>query len=397
MNSNNTNMNINNAKKTFDLIDKKYDRSLGYLRSIAMLQVLLVHILYQIDMGNIDIFPGIAKSIILFEMPLLFFLTGANNYSNYKGGYWKYILCRMIRIYIPYLLFASINIIVLCANQGFQPINLVWLCPINFKFAPIAPGIELCRGVIWWFNPYICILFVIPFLKKFYDRFSNIGVKIIPLCVIFIIVIILTWYYNFNNCQQTSFIFWFFLFIGFLFFTYLGFFYQRYFKELDLQKILILSLVGFISLFILIMTIINSNSFTYDMMFNKFPPNFIYILFGNVWLWFFIIFLKWITKAFDTLCKIKLFRFFIHGYDSKSYLIFLSHTFVFELFWFVLLDKANAFNFFNTYRVFYFLINIILLYPLSLPSAYAFYPLDLIAKKLNKKILNLKLKQILIN
>ena len=80
-------MNSNNTKKIFNLIDKKYDRSLGYLRSIAMIQVLLVHILYQIDMGNIDIFPGIAKSIILFEMPLLFFLTGANNYSNYKGGY----------------------------------------------------------------------------------------------------------------------------------------------------------------------------------------------------------------------------------------------------------------------------------------------------------------------
>lgn len=374
---------INNKQKSFGIVDNKYDCGLGYLRSIAMINVVLVHIFY-----HLNIFPGVGRSFLLFEMPLLFFLTGANNFSNYKGGYWKYILCRMIRIYIPYLLFALINIIVLCANQGFQPINLLWLSPVNFLLQPAVPGLEGCYSVMWWLNIYICIIFVIPFFKKFYDKFSNIGLKIIPLCVIFTIVIILTWYYT--SCKQSIIVYWFLLLLVYLFFTYIGAFYQRYLKELDLQKILIVSLVGFISLFVLVVTI-SSSSFTWDMQSNKFPTNFIFILFGIVWLWFFICFLKWITKAFDTLCKMKFFKFFIHHYDSKSYLILLGHTFVFALFIFVF-TKMNALSFLSTHQILYFLICIILLYPLSLLSAYLFYPLNLIAKKLNKKILNLKVK-----
>ena len=376
-------MNNNNTKRFFGVVNNKYDHGLGYLRSIAMFNVILVHIFY-----HINIFPGIGRSILLFEMPLLFFLTGVNNFSNYKGLYWKYIVCRLTKIYIPYLLFALINIIVLCANSGFQPIILLWLFPINFTLEPVVPGLEFCYSITWWLNAYICILFVIPFLKKFYDRFSNIGLKIIPLCVIFIIVIILTWYYT--NCKQSSIAYWFLILLAYLFFTYVGAFYQGYLKELNLQRILIVSLVGFVLLFILIVTI-SSTNFTWNMQSNKFPANFIFILFGNVWLWFFVCFLKWITKVFDTLCKIKFFRLFIHGYDSKSYLILLGHTFVLALFVFVL-SKMNVLSFLSVHHVIYFLICIIFLYPLSLLSAYPFYPLDLIAKKLNKIILNLKVK-----
>ena len=381
-------MNNNNKQKSFGVTINNYDRSLGYLRSIAMINVVLVHIFY-----HLNVFPGIGKSLLLFEMPLLFFLTGANNFSNYKGVYWKYIVCRLTKIYIPYLLFALINIIVLCVSKGFQPINLLWLSPVNFMVQPAASGLDGSYSVTWWFNVYICILFVIPFFKKFYDRFSNIGIKIIPLCVIFIIVIILTWYYT--SCKQSSVVYWFLLILVYLFFTYIGAFYQRYLKELNLQRMLIISLVGFISLFILVVTI-SSTNFTWDIQSNKFPTNFIFILFGNLWLWFFIIFLKWITKAFDTLCKIKFFRFFICFYDSKSYLILLGHTLVFALFIFVF-SKMNALTFLSTHQVLYFLISIIILYPLSLLSAYPFYPLDWIAKKINKKILNLNVKTKQIN
>ena len=102
-------------------------------------------------------------------------------------------------------------------------------------------------------------------------------------------------------------------------------------------------------------------------------------------------FLKWITIAFDALCKIKFFKFFIYNYDRKSYLIYLGHTFINAMLIFTL-SKVNALDFLLHYQVVYFLIAIVLLYPLSLLSGYVFYPLELVTTKLDKLILNSKNK-----
>ena len=373
-------MKIVQQKDQFKTSNNKYNSSLGYLRCIAMMQVILVHIFY-----HLGIFTGIGTSILLFEMPLFFFITGASNFNNYKKPYWKFITRRLLRIYIPYLLFALVNIIVLCVVNGFEPMDLLWLSPISFEFAPIAPGLETCHSIIWWFNIYILILFVIPFLKKFYDKFIKIGIRIIPLTIFFVIVLVLT-FFNFNHNKV---VYWFVMIIGYLFFTYIGAFYQCYFKELNMRRTLIICLVGFISLFILV--ILNSTYSAWDMQSHKFPTDFIFILFGIVWLWFFIMFLKWITIAFDALCKIKFFNFFIYNYDHNSYLIYLGHTFINAMLIFTL-SKVNALDFLLDYQVVYFLIAIVLLYPLSLLSGYVFYPLELVTTKLDKLILNSKNK-----
>ena len=51
-----------------------YDHSLGYLRCIAMMHVILVHIFYWLHIS-----VGVGTSILLFEMPLFFFVSGTNN------------------------------------------------------------------------------------------------------------------------------------------------------------------------------------------------------------------------------------------------------------------------------------------------------------------------------
>ena len=56
------------------------------------------------------------------------------------------------------------------------------------------------------------------------------------------------------------------------------------------------------------------------------------------------------------------------------------------------LSKVNALDFLLQYQVVYFLIAIVLLYPLSLLSGYVFYPLELVTTKLDKLILNSKNK-----
>ena len=56
------------------------------------------------------------------------------------------------------------------------------------------------------------------------------------------------------------------------------------------------------------------------------------------------------------------------------------------------LSKINALDFLLQYQFVYFLIAIVLLYPLSLLSGYVFYPLELVTTKLDKLILNSKNK-----
>ena len=54
------------------------DRTLDYLRGLAIIQVVFVHILYWIGIFSVGLL-AVAKSFLLFEMPIFFFVTGAVN------------------------------------------------------------------------------------------------------------------------------------------------------------------------------------------------------------------------------------------------------------------------------------------------------------------------------
>ena len=54
--------------------NKQRDKTLDYLRGLAIIQVVLVHILYWLGIFSAG-FLAIAKSFLLFEMPIFFFVT----------------------------------------------------------------------------------------------------------------------------------------------------------------------------------------------------------------------------------------------------------------------------------------------------------------------------------
>ena len=79
------------------------DKTLDYLRGLAIIQVVLVHVLYWLNIFN-EGFLAIAKSFLLFEMPIFFFVTGAVNglgkLHNHKIFCFKRIKSLMIPYYI---------------------------------------------------------------------------------------------------------------------------------------------------------------------------------------------------------------------------------------------------------------------------------------------------------
>ena len=94
-----------------------------FLRGAAMLLVLLHHS---------DLPQG--KWILVFHMPLLFFLSGYTMYLRpHTGRLRSFITGRFLRLMVPYFLFEGLNLAVwsisLILQGGWQDLSFVELCP----------------------------------------------------------------------------------------------------------------------------------------------------------------------------------------------------------------------------------------------------------------------------
>ena len=87
------------------------DKTLDYLRGLAIIQVVLVHILYWLG-----IFSGgylaIAKSFLLYEMHIFFFVTGAVNGLGKQQKYKTFCLKRIKGLLIPYYIYSVVCILI---------------------------------------------------------------------------------------------------------------------------------------------------------------------------------------------------------------------------------------------------------------------------------------------
>lgn len=139
----------------------KRDLTLDMLRGGIMLYIILViHGICNFAYLNLY---SIEFSVLMFEMPVIFYLAGASLKLSTEKPLFKFVKSRIYRILIPYLIWAIIVII---------PILIFGNITNDIKRLILVQNIYSIPYVnqIWFILPYVTISIAGWFLIKFYKK-----------------------------------------------------------------------------------------------------------------------------------------------------------------------------------------------------------------------------------
>lgn len=219
----------------------------------------------------LNLIPRQFSSILLFEMPLIFLISGytfglTNTKSSYLSlaSYWIYFKARLSRILLPYTIYSLVCIcIVNYFSKSTVDITMIlsWINPFlygdGYTFSTL-------NWHLWFIAPFLVVALLMPLLKILSFKRTPPFYLFIILCLLFII----------SNFHLRSFSTYFFYYLW----AFLGY-------ELSLnlrfsnKQLLTICISSAILLFILHI-IFNINL---DMQSNKFPPNIIFLVFSFIW------------------------------------------------------------------------------------------------------------------
>ena len=156
---------------------KHRDKTLDYLRGLAIIQVVFVHILYWLGIFSVGFF-AIAKSFLLFEMPIFFFVTGAVNGLGKPQKYKTFCLKRIKGLLIPYYIYSVVCILIsivyyLVHNELsiklIVKLLLSWIVPLDHQIMPLP----YFTWAIWFIPVYIISIILFPVIKTAVLKFGG--------------------------------------------------------------------------------------------------------------------------------------------------------------------------------------------------------------------------------
>ncbi len=296
------------------------DRTLDRMRGFAMLWVIFVHVLYW---GVFYTTPltDVIKSFLLFEMPLFFFITGATNSMSRDTGYFSFVYKRFARILIPYWVFAVICAVLSVGKytleNGFDPKKAViiigsWLVPIDKQYS----NITYLTWALWFVPVYLCIVLLIPLMKKLVRKplqFALSG----ALLGIFVISNVL----NLGFLQKVSF---------YALWTFAGMYYSFIKEKLASAKTrAIMGAVAVLGAGVL--TLLGIRGVSLDMQYNKFPPNIVFFVYSCVAMAVIGLILPVLDRFFGRIEKTKFLGKIFEQFSVRSMTVFLYQVFAFNI------------------------------------------------------------------
>lgn len=294
---------------------KTRDKTLDYLRALAIFQVIFVHVLYWdavISHEKINIL----KSWFLFEMPLFFFIIGACNSFKDVNNYFDFIRRRLLRILVPYWMFALICIMISikCYDQigiiEIVNITLSWLIPMD-KQITLVPYIV---NPLWFVSVYLCIVILIPILK--YMKNSNRDKEFV-----FLILLLFIGISFFDMAWMQKVIF-------YSLWVYIGLFYNEI-KTAVLRNDIRKKAWKLTGVGVFVICILSFVGYTLDMQYNKFPPNIMFFLYSYVVMSVILLGIPTLNKFFESIEKIKVFQRLVNILSTRSLTICLYQGFAF--------------------------------------------------------------------
>ncbi len=295
------------------------DKTIDRLRALAMFQVIVVHVLYW-GIFFTNGYINLLKSFLLFEMPLFFFVTGASNSFSKVQSYFGFVVKRFWRVLIPYWVFAVICAILSIAKFTFEgnmnllrgiKVILSWLIPINRQMTSIS----YLTWALWFIPVFLCVVLIIPILKKLYASKYKVWYAFLLLTIFLI-----TCGLKLGWVQNVAF---------YALWTYIGLFYSDIKAAVTLKQFRTGAVCVIGGIAVLILCCLTGS--TLDMQSNKFPPNLMFLAFSVVVMGMIVASLPIVDRAMVYMEKNKLFGKIIALYSQKSMTIFLYQVFVFNI------------------------------------------------------------------
>ena len=310
------------------------DKTLDYLRGLAVFQVVFVHVFYYLFVLNIGSLT-VLKSFALFEMPLFFFVTGAVNSLKDNGPYGKFVVKRFKGLLVPYYVYAAICLAitaVYCLLKNMLSVSLAitvflkWLFPLRGQIMPHV----YFTWALWFIPVYLMITVMLPAVKFLVRKLGRLSVLIFVLVFINVEVLLgilrtipnegSTLYSNILFIIQESFFY--MIFVG------LGLMYRQLKQRKSIDLILAAAILTAAVIGIVICHFVFGN--TLDMQTNKFPPNHVFMFYSFAVLSLLYLVLPFLKKIYKLLISIiPVLDKLIVTFSENSIYVFLYQGFAF--------------------------------------------------------------------
>lgn len=235
------------------------DINIDVLRGVTMLYIIFViHGLCWFGFVPIN---SLFFSLLLFEMPVIFYISGAALKLSKRKPFTTYLKSRILRVVIPYVVWAIITILIL---------SFVGDIKCDWK------NIVLCKSLnsipyvwhVWFIYPYLIISILGFFLLKAFQKFGYIFLIIYVSCSVIAMAVLDVFELLITHDIIRS------ILVYSVFFVY-GFTYKESKYNIIHISCAILFIVAYISLIV-------THLYPYYTQSNKFPPNLEFLFFGGI-------------------------------------------------------------------------------------------------------------------
>lgn len=221
----------------------------------------------------LELIPRPYSGILLLEMPLIFLVSGYTYALSVKDklkhlsplAYFNYAGARLTRILIPYFAYAFVCaclFIVMEKPDGIINVFAAWMNPLTL-------GRGYSTGMLswhlWFVPPFLIITLLLPFIAR--NALDKVPIWLTTITIA-ILITISNAYLGDVITMSVFYIFW----------AYVGYRLAR--KRVLPNKVLLG--IGALSAVILLLSVFVLNA-DIDMQTNKFPPNWLFLLFSIIW------------------------------------------------------------------------------------------------------------------
>lgn len=279
---------------------KSRDVSIDMLRGATMLYIIfIIHGFCWLGYLAVDTIPF---SIILFEMPIIFYISGVALHLSKQATFFRFLQSRILRIYLPYLIWAVSFLPCLWYMGELEAEKWHLLLAGEIKTTNLV-------SQMWFIRPYLLISVGGFFLYKGYQRWGNVFLLVYAVVVMGVIALLdasKCYFYGIDLFRQV---------LVYSLFYIFGFTYKTNLSSKVHLILLLLSLAGYLLCLI--------GGYSWVTQFNKFPPHLIFIYFGFLF----------VTLLSYSIHKVKIPYFHILSFANKYGLeMFLYQTYSFMAF-----------------------------------------------------------------
>lgn len=338
------------------------DKQLDLYRGLSMIYVVcFIHVIYWLKIGSEPL-----QSLMLFEMPLIFFISGASlSFNKGHRSLKKTIWSRIKRVVLPYYIYAVVMVAIVAVlsivwhywlpniislfgekvatkymfNISTYSWNDIWSI-LSFSGIPQSP----CVWHLWFILPYLVLSCSFEIQKRILTKVNRGGY-----CLACIIVFFVIQYFSDNMLFRNIFCYNVFMVIGYC-----------YYKQISKKMILLI-----LSICIATMTLILSCT---DMTFtpmqdHKFPPDYLFMVYNLIVLCLFSLLFS----------KVKIPEFkLIKLWNERGYTLYLYQSIVyFGMFGIYLAIISKIGN-----HILEGITCVILMFVMSTIASYIVYPLE---------------------